>query len=415
MWLAGKSGWCLQRLILVTLFLCISIAVLTAIPPTGSSHEPITTKVTFNKEIVRIFERSCLGCHREGRLLTDIPLATYEQARPWAKAIKEEILEKRMPPFQSVKGFGNFKHDYILPQRDIDLIISWVEGGAPKGNDKDLPRPGAGASGWALGQPDLILQPESETIIPAPGEELVRCFTLPTGLSEGRLLSAVDFQPGDGRVVHCAALVLDHPSPPGLVNVAAQRAAECLINSGEPVSDRLLNWVPGQAATRWPAGVAQLLPSGARVVLKIHYRPTDAEASDRSRVGLYFAREQSPKQVRGVAINARPTQISPGAERHCVKGSYLVPEAIEAVAIRPLLFPLGKSVEAKAYRPDRTVEVLIWAKNYRVDWQPTYHFKQLVGLPKGTRIEVTAYLDNPDEKSIQFASPLCELFFTASK
>jgi len=84
----------------------------------------------FNKEIVRIFQRHCLACHNSGTI-TDISLANYAQARPWAKAFKEEVLEKRMPPYQAVKGFGRFHDDYSLTQREIDQIVSWVEGGAP--------------------------------------------------------------------------------------------------------------------------------------------------------------------------------------------------------------------------------------------------------------------------------------------
>ena len=110
------------------------------LPRTGSAHEPVTTKVTFNKEVVRILERNCLACHAPGKIKSDIPLTTYEEARPWAKAIKEEVLEKRMAPFQAVKGYGSFVHDYRVPQRDVELLVSWIEGGAPRGEAKDYPK-----------------------------------------------------------------------------------------------------------------------------------------------------------------------------------------------------------------------------------------------------------------------------------
>src|SRR5215470_16397725 len=107
---------------------------------TGGAHEPITTKVMFNKEVIRILERNCLGCHAPGKIKSDIPLTNYEEARPWAKAIKEEVLEKRMSPFQAVKGYGSFIHDYTAPKRDVDLLVSWIEGGAPRGEEKDYPK-----------------------------------------------------------------------------------------------------------------------------------------------------------------------------------------------------------------------------------------------------------------------------------
>src|SRR5262249_53338515 len=164
-----------------------------ALPRTGSMHEPITTKVMFNKEVIRILNRNCLSCHAPGKIKADISLTTYEEARPWAKAIKEEVLEKRMVPFQAVKGYGKFQHDYALPQRDVELLVSWIEGGAPRGEAKDYPKAEIErllkGDAWLLGQPDLILQPEKETKTEKDGTE---CFLLPTNLKEVRWLNAID-------------------------------------------------------------------------------------------------------------------------------------------------------------------------------------------------------------------------------
>jgi len=106
-----------------------------------SSHEPVTTRIRFNKEIVRIFQDHCLACHQPGSN-TKVFLHNYASARPWARAIKEEILERRMPPSQAVKGFGRFEDDYALTQHEVDQIVAWVDGGTPKGDDKDLPLDG---------------------------------------------------------------------------------------------------------------------------------------------------------------------------------------------------------------------------------------------------------------------------------
>ena len=121
-----------NRFLLVLSFLCIFVASET------SSHEPVTTKIRFNKEIVRIFQDHCLACHQPGSN-TKVFLHNYASARPWAKAIKEEVLERKMPPSQAVKGFGRFEDDYGLTQHEIDQIVAWVDGGTPKGDDKDLP------------------------------------------------------------------------------------------------------------------------------------------------------------------------------------------------------------------------------------------------------------------------------------
>ena len=398
---------------LVTLLFCSCVATLIA-PRTGNSHEPVTTKVMFNKEIVRIFQRHCLACHSSGTI-TNISLATYAQARPWAKGFKEEVLEKRMPPYQPVKGFGRFHDDYTLTQREIDLIVSWVEGGAPKGNDKELPPEPTPLHGWVLGQPDLVLEPKTEVNIPAGEGDEYRCLSLPTNLKEDRWVTAMDFHPGNGAAVHCAAFGIDLSR----VRETSDHAVDCRANKGAAIAG-LGAWLPGQVVTRLPKNVARLLPAGARIVMRLHYHKTSGAVSDQSSLALYFAKGEPTKPLRSIVLAAPETDIPAGAERYRVKVSYAMPESAEAIAIRPLLFPFARSVQATAYRPNGTIEVLIWARDYRYDWQPEYDFKKPVTLPRGTRIEVTAYLDNSDNnpnnpnnpaRAVRFASALCELSF----
>jgi hypothetical protein len=104
-----------------------------------SAHDVITTKITWNREIIRILNTHCLSCHRPGGAA--FSLLTYNEGRPWAKAIQEEVLERRMPPWGAVKGFGEFKEDQGLTPEELELIGEWVDGGAPEGEDKDLPAP----------------------------------------------------------------------------------------------------------------------------------------------------------------------------------------------------------------------------------------------------------------------------------
>jgi hypothetical protein len=101
------------------------------------AHEPITTKLTWTQEISRIIYKRCLGCHRQGGKA--MSFATYEEARPWAKAIRDEVAERRMPPWGAVKGFGAFRDDASLTDPEIEMLVLWVEGGAPKGDDIYLP------------------------------------------------------------------------------------------------------------------------------------------------------------------------------------------------------------------------------------------------------------------------------------
>jgi hypothetical protein len=384
--------------------------------PSVAAHEPITTKVRFNKEVVRAFQRSCLGCHRAGGIA--MSLATYEEARPWAKAIKEEILEKRMPPWHAVKGYGEFRNSPSLTQREIDLIVNWVEGGAPKGDDKDLPAGPLFSNDWSLGKPDMILKPEAAAKV-APDADEHRLLTLPTTFKEDRWMTAIDLQPGDGSVVHCATFYLV-----GGQKVEGQRAG-VRATGGEAAASLLSTWMPGQKIVSLPEDTAQLLPAGSRIAMKVHYRGAGEEATDLSAVGLYLAKTPPRKPLRQIAITNSEAVIPAGAGLHQVTAAFTVKDDAGAIAIRPYVHPLLASLQATAYRPDGTQEVLIWARGYQFDWQPTYYFKQPVTLPKGTRVEVISYFDNSDDnrnnpdspaKSVRLldltSEPICALLIT---
>ena len=116
-----------------------SIVLTAALGGAAWGHDVITTKITFDREIIRIVQARCASCHREGG--SAFSLMTYNEARPWAKAMQEEVLERRMPPWGAVKGFGEFRNDQALTPEQIELVADWVEGGAPEGEPKDLPEP----------------------------------------------------------------------------------------------------------------------------------------------------------------------------------------------------------------------------------------------------------------------------------
>jgi hypothetical protein len=122
---------------------------LLALPAAAKAHELITTRLTWTEQISRIFHHRCVSCHREGGP-APMPLTSYEQVRPWAKAIKYAVLDRSMPPWDAVKGYGAFQNDLSLSQDDIAKISSWVEGGAPEGNDVFL---AAGLSDQSVTEP----------------------------------------------------------------------------------------------------------------------------------------------------------------------------------------------------------------------------------------------------------------------
>jgi hypothetical protein len=375
------------------------------------AHEPITTKVRFNKEVVRIFERSCLSCHRPGGIAF-FSLATYEEARPWAKAIKEEMLEKRMPVWHAVKGFGEFRNAPRLTQREMDLIVNWVEGGAPKGEEKDYPKTPVYSDDWSSGKPDAVLQIKEQKI--AADADEVRSLALPTNFKAARWLRAIDLRPTNGAVVLSASIYLESPlsgvrSPES--KIGSQQAAGAMtrnivnqppLDTGHRTTDNgllLATWVPGQKAVHLPEDVGRRLPAGARLVLKLHYRGNGEEAKDKSAVGLYFAKTTPRKQLQDIAITKPEAIIPVSGQPQQLKTAVTLEKAMEALAIRPFASPLLISFQASAFLPDGSEQVLLWSRGSKYDWQQTYYFKQPLVFPKGTRIEVTAYFDNSDDNA----------------
>ncbi len=159
------------------------------------------TTPTFNKEVVRVFQQNCQTCHHPGDI-APFSLMTYKEARPWARAIREQVVLKKMPPWKPAQGCGDFSDARGLSQAEIDTIVAWVDGGAPEGNAADLPAPLEFPDGWSLGAPDLVVAPETDYTPPVQGD-MYRCFSVPVNdLRGNRQISALTVKPGNAKIVH---------------------------------------------------------------------------------------------------------------------------------------------------------------------------------------------------------------------
>lgn len=165
--------------------------------PRAQAHDLITTRLTWTEQISRIFEKRCVSCHREGGS-APMPLETYEQVRPWAKAIKYQVLNRSMPPWGALKGYGSFRNDLSLSEDDIAKISSWVEGGTPEGNATFLAH---GDHEIALHGPEH--EPGTESLMLPEKLVLDRDVTAlavsPQRIPEGVSMQATAYLP-DGRV-----------------------------------------------------------------------------------------------------------------------------------------------------------------------------------------------------------------------
>jgi hypothetical protein len=124
--------------------------------------------VTFTKDVAPVLQKNCQGCHRPGEA-APFSLLTYDQARPWAKAMKEAVLLKKMPPWFADPHYGKFSNDRSLAQKEIDTLAAWADGGAPQGDPKDLPPPVKFVEGWRIPAPDVVFEMPRDFNIPAAG------------------------------------------------------------------------------------------------------------------------------------------------------------------------------------------------------------------------------------------------------
>jgi hypothetical protein len=352
---------------------------------------------TFTKDVAPILWKHCAGCHRPGEV-GPFPLLSYRDAAKRAELLKDVVEHRAMPPWKAEPGYGHFLDERRLTDQEIATIARWADDGAEEGDPKDLPPPPRFSDGWQLGEPDLVLEMPEAFDVPASGEDVFRCFVIPTGLLEDRAVTAIEFRPGNRRVVHHALFFLDSRGQ------ARARDAEDpgpgFASFGGPgflPTGALGGWAPGTGPRPLPDGVARLLPKGSDLVLQVHYHPSGKPETDRSRVGLHFA-DKKPDALRiltAIALVRRDFAIPAGASDYVIRPEPLVlPVDVHAIGITPHMHWIGRQMKVRAIKPDGAEVPLIWIKAWDFNWQGQYLFAEPVALPKGTRIEVEATYDN---------------------
>lgn len=382
---------------------------------TASADTPVdgpkSALVTFSEQIVRIFQDNCQTCHHPGGI-GPFPLMTYEDAFSARYAVAEATRSRRMPPWKPVAGYGEFQHDRRLADADIDLIARWVEAGAPEGDPAKLPAAKQFASSWQAGEPDVVIEPTESFTIRAGSPDIYRCFVIRTSFKEDRDVSISEVLPGNRQIVHHVITYLDRGQTSAELDRKEPGAGyTCFGGPGIPRYNLLGlgGWAPGAPPMRMPDRVGMLVPAGATVVMQVHYHNccTGRDQTDRTKVGLHFAKSPVDKRARSIALVNRSFEIPRGAARHEVRASYTVPEHVSfhAINITPHMHLLGREMNATAKYPDGTVRPLIYIKDWDFNWQGSYAFTKPVPLPGGTVIELQAIYDNSADNPRQPNSP----------
>lgn len=269
--------------------------------PPASTIATGQAAVTFTKEVAPIFQRACQSCHRPGTI-APMPLLTYEDARPWAASIKAKVAAREMPPWHVVRNVGiqKFKDDPSLSDDEIKTIVTWVDSGAPRGNPADLPpaRRFADTGVWHIGTPDLIVTATPHKV-PAAGADWWGVYTVPSGLTEGRYIKAVEAKPGSNStskaVHHILAYAEDAAAATPLkAGNRDARANESPFGNGE----FLVEYSVGKGGERFPDGAGRLLKAGSRIRFELHYHPVGEEMTDTSQIAfVFYPRGYVPKHI----------------------------------------------------------------------------------------------------------------------
>ena len=383
---------------------------------------------TYTKDVAPILQKKCQNCHRKNQI-GPFSLETYEQARKRASDIASVVSERLMPPWKPAPGVGpKLKHDQSLSHEEIATLEAWASGGAPQGDKAHLPPPPEFVEGWKLGPPDLVLEPDQSLTIPAAGPDLYRCFVLPTNLKRDLYLSAVDFQPGNSKVVHHINAFVDTSGEARKHDKADPKPGyESFNGPGILEYQDLSFWAGGHSPCHLPNGIGQRLNRQSDIILQIHYHPTGKKETDRTKVGLYFSRHPVKQALHWTTISNTKFRVPAGNANYEVKSTWFTPVELEVLAVSPHMHGLGRDMRMSATLPNGKTQDLIQIPSWDPSWQSAYYFQHPIALPSCSVVKVVAHFDNSDHprnpnrppKPISYGSnandEMCEGFIAVVK
>ncbi|MCI0336885.1 MAG: cytochrome c [Acidobacteria bacterium] len=345
--------------------------------------------ITFTKQIAPIFQNRCEECHRQGGV-APMPLATYEEVRPWARAICEKVISREMPPFHAVGPIGRYRDDPRLTEDEITMITRWVDDGSPKGLLKDMPPPREWKSKWAHGDPDLIVKVKQPYTVSASDKDQYVFFVFDYVFPEDTWIRAVDTRPGNYKVVHHANT---HVVPPMF-----KAPAEGFITGDFELGARgivmLAGWAPGVQSVLLAEGTGVKIPKGMRLGIQIHYAPTGQESTDQTSVGIYFADGLIKKHIKILFGDRRDLEIPAGDPNYTLTATKTLETDALIRFFHVHMHLRGKSYVMKLTYPDGKQEVALEVPRYNFNWQRTYLLTEPLRVPKGTKVEFTGTYDN---------------------
>lgn len=351
---------------------------------------------TFYKDVEPIMMNRCQGCHREGEI-GPMAFMSYKDVRPWAKAIKQSVASKKMPPWFADSAHGKFSNDRSMSKTEIETITAWVDAGAPEGDAKDRRAPRTFTDGWNIPTPDLVVGMEKAFPVPADAKIDYQYIVIPTGLKEDKWVNMVEARPSDRSVVHHIVVFIRDPKSKWLREIPPYTPHAPQGNTRAHVggfgNEILHIYTPGNLPDIWKPTQAKMLPAGADLVFQMHYTSTKKSTEDRTKIGLVFSKEPPTERILTQAAGNEGFAIPPGADNYEVKGASRVPNDATLLSFFPHMHLRGKAFEMNLLDGDKT-EKLLKVNRYDFNWQLTYKIEQPIVLKPGMKIEAVGYFDN---------------------
>jgi peroxiredoxin len=341
-------------------------------------------RVTYAKEVSRILQKNCQECHRPGQI-GPMSLLTYKKAAAWAETIREVVQEKRMPPWRADPRFGRFANDRSMSQADRDTVLAWIDNGCPKGDDKDLPPAREFPEGWVIGKPDVTFTMSAKDAFTVPAESPkagipYQYFEVETNFTEDRWVERAEARPGATSVVHHIVVFIVYPG--------------MKFNRQQPDAPILCGEAPGDMPMILPEGTAKKIPAHSKLIFQMHYTPNGVSATDRSIVGMIFAKQMPKKQVFSLAVANLKLDIPPGDDNYTVESDFRFFGEGQILNFMPHMHLRGKDFRYDLIHPDGKRTTLLSVPDYNFNWQSVYRMDQPLSVPAGTVLHCTAHFDN---------------------
>ena len=368
------------------LFSILAVAILALMTPAVVAAQGADADPTFTKDVAPIFQQSCQVCHRPNNM-APMSLMTYQEARPWARSIRQKVMAREMPPWHIDKKVGvqGFKGDRSLTNAEIDTVVRWVDAGAPMGNIADMPAPvqfqDFGA--WTM-EPDLIVTSTAHTV-PAEASDWWGDYIVPSGLTEDRYIKAIQTKAGDLRVVHhVLTYAVTDPEAP----------------AGDSSGDFFLNeYAVGKNADTYPEGTGKLLEADTGIRFSFHYHSVGEEIIDETELGLVFypQGEEPDYQLYSRQLGQNGELDIPAGQIVRNDGYTRMNLPGRLTSFQPHMHTLGTRQCLELIYPAGQREMVNCA-NFDFNWHIVYNYEDDVQpiYPAGTTLHVISYHDNTE-------------------